>query len=73
MEYLVNMTDRGVITLPMALRKKLGLKANDQFQVEITPRGILLTPIVTVPIEVYSEERLQEFADSEKNLERKMK
>jgi len=67
------MTNRGVITLPKALRKQLGLKDQEQFQVELTSDGILLRPIVAIPIEVYSEERLKEFSESEQQLRRKMK
>jgi len=38
--------------------------------VETTPEGLLLRPAVTLPIEIYSEARLKEFAEAEANLEK---
>ncbi len=54
----LTMTGRGVITLPAKLRKALGLSADDQLIAETTPEGLLLRPAVTLPIELYSDERL---------------
>lgn len=62
------MTKRGVITLPTQLRKALGLSADDQVIAETTPEGILLRPAVTLPIELYSDERLREFEEAETEL-----
>ncbi len=56
------MNERGVVTIPASIRRSLGLKANDELLVEATPDGILLKPAVSVPIEIYSEERIKEFA-----------
>jgi AbrB family looped-hinge helix DNA binding protein len=53
--------DRGVITIPAALRQLLGLKANDELILEDTGGGILLRPALSVPLEVYTEERIREF------------
>ena len=44
------------------MRERLGIKANGQVVVEDTAEGVLPRPGVTVPVEVYSEERLAEFA-----------
>ncbi len=38
--------------------------------VETTPEGLLLRPAVTLPIEIYSEARLKEFAEEEAKLEK---
>ena len=62
------MTGRGVITLPTKLRKALGLSADDQLIAETTPEGLLLRPAVTLPIELYSDERLREFDAAEAEL-----
>lgn len=62
------MTGRGVITLPTKLRKALGLSAEDQLIAETTPEGLLLRPAVTLPIEIYSDERLREFDTAEAEL-----
>ncbi len=62
------MTSRGVVTLPAKLRKFLGINADDQIIAETTPEGLLLRPAVTLPIEIYSDERIREFEDSESKL-----
>jgi antitoxin PrlF len=64
----VTITSRGVITLPAKLRQALGLKADDQLIAETTPEGLLLRPAVTLPVEVYTDERVREFDDAEAEL-----
>lgn len=68
MKTIVTVTARGVVTLPAKLRDALGIKADDQLIAETTPDGLLLRPTVTLPIEVYSEARLREFAVAEAEL-----
>lgn len=68
MKTTLTITERGVITLPSKLRKALGLSANDQLIAETTPEGLLLRPAVTLPIELYSDERLREFEEAETEL-----
>ncbi len=65
MQDKVTINERGVITIPAALRRACGLKANDELIIENTDEGILLRPAISVPIEVYTEERIREFADDE--------
>lgn len=65
MQNKVTINERGVITIPAALRRALGLKANDELIIEECPEGILLRPSFSVPIELYSEERIDEFASDE--------
>lgn len=68
MKTTLNITARGVITLPAKLRQAMGLAANDQLIAETTPDGLLLKPAVTLPIELYSDERLREFDAAEAEL-----
>ena len=68
MQATVTMTSRGVITLPAKLRQALGLKADDQLIAETTPQGLLLRPAVTLPLELYTQERVQEFDQAETEL-----
>ena len=42
------------------MRESFGLKANDQLIIEDTPEGLLLRPAVSLPIEMYTEERVAE-------------
>jgi antitoxin PrlF len=77
MKATLTVTSRGVVTLPARLREALGLKADDQLIAETTPEGLLLRPAVTLPVEIYSDQRIREFdaaeADLDKLLRRKKK
>jgi AbrB family looped-hinge helix DNA binding protein len=68
MQTAITITRRGVITLPARLRRALGLRAEDQLIAEVTPEGLLLRPAVTLPVEVYSTERVREFDEAEQEL-----
>ena len=68
MNTTLTLTDRGVISLPAALRRAVGLRPNDQVIAEATPDGILLRPAVTLPVEHYSAARIAEFDAGEKEL-----
>lgn len=70
MKATVTVTNRGVITLPAKLRQALGLKADDQLIAETTPDGLLLRPAVTLPIELYTDERIREFDEAEAELDK---
>ena len=70
MKTTLTVTRRGVVTLPAKLRQALGIKADDQLIAETTPEGLLLRPAVTLPIEMYSEERVKEFDAAEAELDR---
>ncbi len=65
MQIKATINARGVITIPAAIRQAFGLQANDEVIVEATERGILLRPAVSVPVELYTEERIAEFASDE--------
>ena len=70
MKATLTVTSRGVVTLPAKLREALGLKADDQLIAETTPEGLLLRPAVTLPVEIYSDERVREFDAAEAGLEK---
>ena len=65
MESKTTINERGVITIPAALRRAYGLEANDELLIEAVPEGILLRPTISVPVELYTEERISEFAKDE--------
>ncbi|MBP1739062.1 MAG: hypothetical protein H6Q48_1355 [Deltaproteobacteria bacterium] len=52
---------RGTIVIPAALRQKYGFEEGSQIVVEPVPEGVLLRPVVTLPIEIYTPERKGEF------------
>ena len=68
MKATVTITSRGVITLPAKLRQALGLKVEDHLIAETTPEGLLLRPAVTLPVEMYTPERVREFDAAEQEL-----
>ena len=68
MKTTLTVNSRGVVTLPAALRRALGIKADDQLIAETTPDGLLLRPAVTLPVEMYSEKRIREFDEAEAQL-----
>jgi AbrB family looped-hinge helix DNA binding protein len=70
MKATLTVTRRGVVTLPAKLRQALGIKADDQLIAETTPEGLLLRPAVTLPVELYSDERIREFDAGEAELEK---
>lgn len=72
MKTIITVTSRGVVTLPAGLRQALGIKADDTLIAETTPEGLLLRPAVTLPVEIYTDERVREFDESEEELARAM-
>ncbi len=52
---------RGTIVIPAALRQKYGFEEGSQILVEPVREGVLLRPVVTLPIEIYTPERKAEF------------
>ncbi|OHD70988.1 MAG: hypothetical protein A2W19_07645 [Spirochaetes bacterium RBG_16_49_21] len=69
----IRINERGSLTLPKALRKKLGLTKGGVVLAESTSEGIVLKPAVAFPIEIYSDERISEFAAEEDKLSRHLK
>ena len=68
MQATLTINSRGVVTLPAKLRQAMELKADDQLIAETTPQGLLLRPAVTLPLEIYTAERVQEFDAAEAEL-----
>ena len=68
MQATLTINSRGVVTLPAKLRQAMGLKADDQLIAETTPQGLLLRPAVTLPLELYTPERVREFDEAEAEL-----
>ncbi|MFM8952542.1 MAG: AbrB/MazE/SpoVT family DNA-binding domain-containing protein [Planctomycetaceae bacterium] len=68
MKSILTVTSRGVVTLPIGLRRALGIKPDDTLIAETTPEGLLLRPAVTLPVELYSDRRIREFDDAEAEL-----
>jgi bifunctional DNA-binding transcriptional regulator/antitoxin component of YhaV-PrlF toxin-antitoxin module len=61
MTKVININNRGILTLPKEMRRRLGVNGNGQIIAEETGDGVLLRAGVTFPVELYSEKRLAEF------------
>ena len=60
---IVLMSEKGQVTIPRDIRKKLGIAKGDPLLVEVDSQGgIRLRLAAVLPLESYSEERLKEFA-----------
>ena len=68
----ITISERGSLTIPSKLRRAFGIKPNDELILEETATGILLRPAISVPIELYTEERIAEFSRDEKALGKKL-
>lgn len=58
---VTQLSARGTLTLPAAMRRKLGLREGDVLALHLSGRSILLTPAVVTPVELYTDERIAEF------------
>lgn len=61
MTKVININERGTLTLPKEMRLRLGVSASAQVVAEETDDGILLRAGVTFPVEIYSGKRVAEF------------
>ncbi len=68
MQMTLSVSGRGLIALPAVMRKAAGIRPQDSLIAETTAEGILLRPAVTLPVEIYSPERVSEFDDAESEL-----
>ncbi len=67
MERIVSINESGTLTLPKDLRKKYGLEGVDQVAIEESSEGLIIRACATFPIEIYSDERVIEFNQSNEN------
>jgi bifunctional DNA-binding transcriptional regulator/antitoxin component of YhaV-PrlF toxin-antitoxin module len=64
MPRIISINERGSLTLPKDLRVKYGLDQSMEIILEESTEGIVIKPSVTFPVEIYTEERLKEFEQS---------
>jgi len=61
MTKVININERGTLTLPKEMRQRLGLKEGGQVVAEETEQGVLIRTGVTFPVEIYTDKRVAEF------------
>jgi AbrB family looped-hinge helix DNA binding protein len=65
MQDRVTIGRRGAITIPARLRQAYNLKPNDELIIEPRNGGLLLRPVAGESVEIYTEDRIAEFASDE--------
>lgn len=61
MNELTRVGKRGAVVVPARLRRKFGIEEGGLVIAEERPEGILISPAVAVPVEIYGPERKVEF------------
>ena len=69
----IQVNDRGTLTLPKPLRNAIGLDRGGTVVAEATDGGIVFRSSVTVPIEIYTDERIREFDEADAEVARRLK
>lgn len=57
----VHLGRKGVLVIPVGMRRALGLDEGSLVILERRPEGVLIRPAVAVPVEQYTERRRAEF------------
>lgn len=52
---------RGAVVIPAKIRRQFGIEEGTTVLVDSSPKGVLIRPAVTLPVEVYSPERKASF------------
>ncbi len=52
---------RGTIVIPAPIRRSYGFEEGSMVIIEARSEGVLLRPVVTLPVEIYTPERKAEF------------
>lgn len=58
---VVSISSKGQLTLPEAVRKKLGLAKGDMLDVEEKDGQIILKPVSVLPVRMYSDSEIAEW------------
>ncbi|WP_424097591.1 AbrB/MazE/SpoVT family DNA-binding domain-containing protein [Moorena producens] len=64
---VIKLGKKGQVSIPKAILKRLGLEGETMLLVETTADGgIILRPAGVYPIEMYTEERIEEFLSGDR-------
>ena len=66
MSETVLVSNRGQITLPAALRKRLGIKGGDVVILEEQDNQVVLKPGIVLEVELYSDEQIAQWDAEDK-------
>jgi bifunctional DNA-binding transcriptional regulator/antitoxin component of YhaV-PrlF toxin-antitoxin module len=65
---MIEINERRALTMPKEIRERFGWTKGGAAIIKVTAEGILLAPGAAFPIEIYTPERLAEFAAEEAKL-----
>jgi bifunctional DNA-binding transcriptional regulator/antitoxin component of YhaV-PrlF toxin-antitoxin module len=68
----IQINTRGNMTLPVHIRRALGIEKGGVVMAEAAQGGVLLRPAVAYPIELYTDERVAEFDAAENKLKNRL-
>jgi len=61
MNRIISINEQGTIALPKDLIEKYGLELGGQLVIEESEAGLILRPNAKFSVEIYSDERVEEF------------
>jgi len=69
-EEIVKMQPKGLLTIPVNIRKKYGFSENDFIRIKATAGKVYLEPVRTLsyPVRSYTDKELEEFFELDKQL-----
>ena len=70
-KYTLTVSERGQITLPAALRKRLGIKSGGIITIEDLGSEVHLKPSVVVQLEMYTEKQISDWVSEDTMTEAK--
>ena len=62
MSEYVKVGKRGTLVIPVEVRRRYGLEEGEMLVMEESAQGLLLKPVRVFEVEIYTEERIAEFA-----------
>ena len=68
----IQINTRGNMTLPVQIRRALGIEKGGVVMAVSAQGGVLLRPAIAYPIELYSDERVAEFDAAERKLKNRL-
>ena len=69
MEIYTQIQQKGLITIPMSIRKQFGINPSDLMKIGVVAGKIVLEPVRVLPYPTrrYSEDEVKEFLELDKN------
>lgn len=68
----IQISERGVMTLPKPLRRTLGVEKGGIVMVDVEENGVVLRPAAAFPIELYTDDRVAEFDEADRELAKRL-